>query len=131
MLGTSRPGFGSSDRLEIPPERETVWWTDFSAFRSVREVIFGLNSRCRRIEGFNDFPRLSRITIPSAVEVIGVNGFCDCPSLIEVNFESGSHLKKITGFRGWTSLCRIIIPSSVEEIFVCLFRVRVAGGSDF
>jgi hypothetical protein len=67
---TSAADFGSPDRLDIPSRTVIVTETTFPALRSVREVGFGRNSRCRLIDGFCDFSSLARISIPSSVEIV-------------------------------------------------------------
>jgi hypothetical protein len=102
------------DRLSIPSETEAIESGDFYSHRSVREVVFGENSRCRRIDGFSWFPSLVRIAIPSSVEFISFRAFQDCAQLREVIFEAHSHLRQIAGFSDCHGLTRIVIPSSVE-----------------
>jgi hypothetical protein len=112
--------FGGSrrirDRLSIPSKRECIGELDFESHRSVREVVFGANSRCRTIEGFVGFDSLLRIEIPSSVEVIRWTAFHSCRELREVIFEGNSHVRVIHGFMSCRALTRIVIPSSVEMI---------------
>jgi hypothetical protein len=68
------------------------------------EVVFGGNSRCRTINGFDGFPSITRIEIPSSVEVISTTAFRGCRELREITFEANSHFRAIGGFAHCTSL---------------------------
>jgi hypothetical protein len=98
-----------TDQLDIPPTPEEIQSTDISAHHSVREILFGPNSRCGKIDGFSDFLSFSRIIIPSFVEFISFNGFWLCTSLNEVVFESGNHAKVVNGCQKCASLCQMIV----------------------
>lgn len=67
----------------------------FANCNSLRQVIFGENTRIRRL-GNNCFShtQIQRIVIPRNVTEIGANAFHSCP-LFEVKFEDGSKLQKI------------------------------------
>jgi hypothetical protein len=87
--------------------------------QSLKEVVFGKDTRLQRIEKEAFFcAHLRRICIPSSVEVIGEGGFFNCAELSDVTFEPGSKLQKMEAwtFFSCASLQRIRIPSSVEVI---------------
>jgi hypothetical protein len=109
--------FGSSSKIEIPDIVEVLDRYCFYSLPSIRQVLFGPNSKLSRLKrrAFAQCRRLASICVPSLVSRIGKGCFMVCRSLHTVSFCSGSRLTRLGDSAFAACLLEsIALPSSVE-----------------